>query len=139
MKEIKAYIQRCCVNRAVDELEKAGAPGITIVEIHPVGYGYEPNYFEPQFSDTFKRYSYLRIVKLEVVCADQDVDRLARVIQSVCSSGAKGDGMIFVTDVRAALRIRDGASGQKALGRLDAIANRALAVSPLTGKCVASA
>lgn len=115
MKEIKAYIQRCCVNQVVAELEAAGAPGITIVEIHPVGYGYEPNYFEPQFSDAFKRYSYLRIVKLEVVCADQDLNRLAGVIQKICSTRAKGDGMIFVTDVCSAVRIRDGACGEKAL------------------------
>lgn len=115
MKEIKAYIQRCCVNRVVGELEVAGAPGITIVEIHPVGYGYEPNYFEPQFSDAFKRYSYLRVVKLEVVCADRDVDRLIRVVQKACATPAKGDGMIFVTDVCSAVRIRDGAHGEEAL------------------------
>jgi len=35
MKEIKAYISRCCVNQVVDELEKAGAPGITITEFIP--------------------------------------------------------------------------------------------------------
>ncbi len=41
MKEIKAYVQRDAVNSVVDELPKAGAPGITIVETHVVGYGYE--------------------------------------------------------------------------------------------------
>lgn len=115
MKEIKAYIQRCCVNRAVDELQAAGVSGISIVEIHPVGYGYEPNYFEPRYQDVYKRYSYLSIVKLEVVCADNDLDRLVGVIQKVCSTGAKGEGMVFVADVCSALRIRDGACGEKAL------------------------
>jgi hypothetical protein len=57
MKEIKAYIQRHLVNKVVEGLEQAGAPGITIVEIHPVGYGYEPNYFGFQSEDAFKRYS----------------------------------------------------------------------------------
>ena len=46
MKEIKAYVRRSEVNKIVAELQKADAPGITIVEVHPVGYGYEPNYFE---------------------------------------------------------------------------------------------
>jgi nitrogen regulatory protein P-II 1 len=115
MKEIKAYIQRCCVNRAVNELQAAGAPGITIVEIHPVGYGYEPNYFEPQYQDAFKRYSYLSIVKLEVVCADQDATRLVNTIQRVCRMGSPGDGWIFVTKVESAVRIRDGASGEETL------------------------
>jgi nitrogen regulatory protein PII len=45
MKEIKAYVRRCCVNKLVTALEEAAAPGVTIVDIHPVGYGYEPKLF----------------------------------------------------------------------------------------------
>lgn len=115
MKEIKAYVQRDYVNRVVDELQKAGAPGITIVEIHPVGYGYEPNYFEIRFEDVFRRYGCLRIVKLEVVCADRDLSRLVGAIRKTCATGEKGDGMIFVSDVTSVVRIRDGASGVEAL------------------------
>jgi nitrogen regulatory protein PII len=117
MKEIKAYIQRDCVNEVVDRLNAAGAPGITIVEIHPVGYGYEPNYFEARFEDAYKRYAYLRIVKLEVVCADRDVCRLVQAIRSACRTGSKGDGWIFVTEVEMGIRIRDGASGEEALAQ----------------------
>lgn len=115
MKEIKAYIRRSCVNKVVSELEKAGAPGITIVEIHPVGYGYEPNYFEQQFGDPFKRYSYLSIVKVEVVCSDRDLERLVRVLCHECCTEGQGDGMIFVSDVGMAVRIRDGACGEEGL------------------------
>ena len=115
MKEIKAYIQRDRVNNTVDELQQAGAPGITIVEIHPVGYGYEPNYFETHFEDAVKRYSYLNVVKLEVVCADRDLDRLVEVVRKACCTGCKGDGWIFVSEVSKAVRIRDGSSGEQAL------------------------
>jgi nitrogen regulatory protein PII len=115
MKEIKAYIQRHLVNDAVDALELAGAPGITIVEIHPVGYGYEPSYFGFQAEDAFKRYAHLRIVKLEVVCADRDWEQFAKAIEDICRTGGKGDGRIFVTDVVAAVRIRDGLRGEDAL------------------------
>ncbi len=66
MKEIKAYIQQSPLNNTVDKLARAGAPEITVVEIHPVGYGYEPNYFGFQSEDAFKRYSHLRLVRLEV-------------------------------------------------------------------------
>lgn len=117
MKEIKAYIGRCCVNQVVDELEKAGAPGITMAEIHPVGYGYEPNYFEVRFEDAYKRYAYLRIVKLEVVCADHDVARLVQAIRNGCWSGSKDDGWIFITNVEMGIRIGDCASGEEALAQ----------------------
>lgn len=115
MKEIKAYIQRDRVNKTVDELRKAGAPGITIVEVHPVGYGYEPNYFETHFEDAIKRYGYLRIVKLEIVCSDHQAEALVNVVQKTCRTGEKGDGRVFVSDVSNAVRIRDGASREEAL------------------------
>lgn len=115
MKEIKAYVRRDHVNKLVAALEKAGAPGITIVDVHPVGYGYDPNCFEEHFEDAFKRYAHLRIVKVEVVCSDGDLDRLVAVVQRECRTGDKGDGMVFATDVVRAVRIRDGACGDQVL------------------------
>lgn len=115
MKEIKAYIRRSHVNQTVEKLEEAGAPGITIVEIHPVGYGYEPNYFEAGFVDVLRRYQQWAVVKLEIVCADEEVEGLIKVVQEESRTGEKGDGMIFVSDVSDAVRIRDGTRGEKAL------------------------
>ena len=117
MKEIKAYFNRSCVNRVVDELEKTGALGISIAEIHPVGYGYEPNYFEIQFGDAYKRYAYLRIIKLEVVCADHDVARMVQAIRNGCWSGSKDDGWIFITNVETGFRICDCASGEEVVAQ----------------------
>lgn len=115
MKEIKAYVRRERVNETVLRLEHAGAPGITVTEVHPVGYGYEPNYFEYNGADELRRYGYLDIVKLEVVCADQDLEKLVQVVEKNSHTGDKGDGMIFVSDVCGAIRIRDGERGEKAL------------------------
>lgn len=116
-KEIKAYIQRWQVNSVVKALQKAKVPGISIVEIHPVGYGYEPNYFDQAYEseDILKRYSYLSVVKLEVVCRDEDVDRFVRTIRDVACTKSRGDGMIFVSDILRAVRIRDGVVGNQAL------------------------
>ena len=115
MKEIKAYIRRDQLNKVVDALERAGVPGITIVEIHPVGYGYEPNYFGFQCEDAFRRYRHLSVVKIEVTCADQDAERFVQIIQDACHTGGSGDGRIFISDVAVAVRIRDSARGQDAL------------------------
>lgn len=117
MKEIKAYIQRWKVDAVVSVLEEGGAPGISIVEIHPVGYGYQPNYFDPAFDadDVFALYSHLSVVKVEVVCRDEDSRRLVQLIQDAASTGSQGDGRIFVSDVVEAVRIRDGARGSEAL------------------------
>lgn len=116
MKEIKAYVRKARIKAVVNALQEARAPGITVVEVHPVGYGYEPNYFEPGFEeDVLKRYQYLEIAKLEVVCPDADLEKLVQVIQKECHTGQRGDGMIFVTDVTGAMRIRTGARGEQSL------------------------
>lgn len=117
MKEIKAYIQRWRTNQVVQALEEAGAPGITIMEIHPVRYGYEPNYFDLAYDaeDIVKRYRNLSVVKLEVVCSDDDVERFVKTICDAARTGSQGDGRIFVADVVEAVRIRDRARGEGAL------------------------
>ena len=63
----------------------------------------------------FERYRYLAIVKLEIVCADEQVAGLVQALQNQCHTGDKGDGMIFVSGVSDAIRIRDGVRGEKAL------------------------
>ena len=115
MKEIKAYIRRDEVDQVVEKLERAGAPGVSIIEMHPIGYGYEPNVFQPLKAGLVQRYRYLTIVKLEMFCADHQLERLLQVIRDYCCTGNPGDGMIFVSEVAEAIRIRDGVRGDGAL------------------------
>ena len=115
MKEIKAYIRRDQINEVVERLQRAGAPGVSVIEIHPVGYGYETNPFVPHAARLVDRYRHLAVVKLEIMCVDDQVDRLLGVIQTSCSTANPGDGMIFVSEVSDAVRIRDGARGEGAL------------------------
>lgn len=115
MKEIKAYVRRDEVNALVEELRAAGAPGVSVIAVHPVGYGYEPSCFEPHAAGLVQRYRYLAVVKLEIICADHQLDRLVRVIHAHCQTGAAGDGMIFVSEIVDVFRIRDGERGEEAL------------------------
>ncbi len=116
MKEIKAYIKTDRVERVVQALEQAEAPGITVIEVHPVRYGFDANYFSRQ-RETAKRY--FGITKLEVVADDEDVHRFVEVIREQAHTGYKGDGMIFVTTVEMAVKIRSGAIGDSGLKDLN--------------------
>jgi len=115
MKEIKAYIRRDQVNQVVERLCEAGAPGVSIIDIHPLGYGYEPNPFASHAARLVERYRHLMIVKLEIMCTEAQLEPLVTVIQSCCRTGNRGDGMIFVGDVVAAIRISDGTRSEAAL------------------------
>jgi len=115
MKEIKAYVRRDEVDQVVEKLEGAGAPGVSIIGIHPIGYGYEPNAFQPLNAGLVLRYHHLAIVKLEIFCGDNQLEPLLKVIRDYCCTGNPGDGMIFVSEVAEAIRIRDGVRGDSAL------------------------
>jgi nitrogen regulatory protein PII len=108
MKEIKAYVRPDHLDQVVTSLDKAGAPGITVVEVHPVGYGFEPNYFS-EARETIKTFP--RIVKIEIICQDYQVEGLITTILDTVSTGSKGDGMIFISPIEEAIRVRDGLRG----------------------------
>jgi nitrogen regulatory protein P-II 1 len=104
MKELKAYIRPWSIEETVKALQEAGAPGITIVDVHPVGYGFEPNFFSQ--SREISRLT-PEIVKLEMTCHNEQVDEFVKIILDKCQTGEKGDGRIFIQDVEEAIRVRD--------------------------------
>lgn len=115
MKEIKAYIRREKAEHVVEKLRQAGAPAITLVNVHPVGDGAEGYFFSLSNSqDVFRRYPEV-VVKLELICKDTDADRFVEVLREAATTGFRGDGMIFVSDVTRAVRIRNGDTGEAAL------------------------
>ena len=76
----------------IKRLEEQGAPGITVVEVHPVGYGFEPNYFS-KAREELRRTP--QIVKLEIVCRDNQVEALVGVLRELAATGLPGDGRIY--------------------------------------------
>ena len=52
---------------------------------------------------------YSRVVKIELVCNDSNVDKLVNVISTYGETGRSGDGWIFVSPIEQAVRIKTGA------------------------------
>lgn len=111
MKLIKAYVRRERAEHVVRALEQTGAPGISVVSVHGVGYGYDPRSFQPPTQIG----SAPQVIKLEVVCHDDEVDALVSAIVSSARTGSPGDGIVFVTPVERVVKIR---TGEEHLGRL---------------------
>ena len=57
---------------------------------------------------------YVPHVKIEIVCADDQLDEIVRAIETTAHTGNKGDGKIYVTNVEQAIRIRTGERGASA-------------------------
>ena len=112
MKMLKAFVRTSRVDEVVRTLENAGAPGITISRVHGVGYGYEPLVFTLAPSAYHKT---LEVSKIEVVCSESDCDRLIEAVTKAARTGVQGDGIVFVTPVERAIKIRSGDEGLQAL------------------------
>lgn len=112
MKEIKAYIRPELANKVINELEEMGVKGMTVIDVSMIGAWADPEKLKVSLEYCDK---YCKIVKLELVCSDDEVEKIIQVILKNAHTGRKGDGKIFVTDVKEAISIRTGERGIKAL------------------------
>lgn len=112
MKKIEAIIRPEKLNAVQSALDDAGYPGITITEIE--GHGKQKGTVQQWRGEQF-RVEFLPKIKVEIVCLNQDVDRILTALQAAAFTGGVGDGKIFVYDVSDVIRIRTKERGEKAL------------------------
>lgn len=112
MKEIKAYVRRSKASSVVDALLRAGCRDFSAIDVR--GLVRELPAREFRYSGELGD-NYEPVVKLEIVCHDQDAPRLVEVIRTSAHTGEPGDGVVFVAPIDDAIRIRDGRRGTDAL------------------------
>lgn len=112
MKEIKAYVRCSKAEEVMCALEKAGVPGFTAIKVKGLGGASVP---EKEILHIDYSMKYCPITKLEIVCKDEDAERIVDVVKKKAYTGHRGDGMIFVSDVGKAVKIRTGDCGESAL------------------------
>lgn len=111
MKKIECIIRP---NKVIELVEKLSGivNGLTVT--HVKGCGAQKG--ETQFyRGTPVNINLLSKIKVEIVVADEQVEKIVEVIQNVCRTGKIGDGKIFIIPVEKVIRIRTGESGPEAL------------------------
>lgn len=113
MKEIKAIIQPFKVSDVTDALQAIpGVGGITALDVR--GFGHQRGQFGVE-SRAGGSLNYMPKVLLLIVVADALVDTVLATIQRHAHTGNAGDGMVFVSPVEDAMRLRTGERGERAL------------------------
>ena len=112
MKKIEAIIRHFKLEEVKDALTEIGVQGMTVSEVR--GFGRQKGHKE-QYRGTEYTVDFLPKVKMEVVVADDDTERVIEAIQQTARTGQIGDGKIFVIDLENMIRIRTGESGESAL------------------------
>jgi nitrogen regulatory protein P-II 2 len=112
MKLIMAIIKPFKLDEVREALTPLGVQGLTVSEVK--GFGRQKGQTEIYRGAEYQ-VSFLPKVKIEVVCADDQVEAIMDAIAKAANTGKIGDGKIFVVDVERAMRIRTGETGAEAL------------------------
>ena len=112
MKKIEAIIKPFKLDEVKEALHEVGVSGITVTEAR--GFGRQKGHTELYRGAEYV-VDFLPKVKLEVVVADDQAERVVEAIATSAQTGRIGDGKIFVTPIENALRIRTGETNDDAI------------------------
>jgi nitrogen regulatory protein P-II 1 len=112
MKKIEAIIRPFKLEDVKNALSEQGILGMTITEVR--GFGRQKGRTE-MYRGAEYTVDFVPKVKVEVVVADGDAQRVIDTVLRTARSGQIGDGKIFVSDLSDVIRIRTGETGGTAL------------------------
>jgi nitrogen regulatory protein PII len=112
MKKLEAIIKPFKLEEVKEALAELGIEGMTVTEVK--GFGRQKGHTEIYRGSEYT-VDFLPKVKVEVVLADEMVDKAVSVVVGAAKTGKIGDGKVFVLPVEHAVRIRTEEVGEKAV------------------------
>ncbi len=112
MKKIEAIVKPFKMDDVREALSEVGVSGTTVTEVK--GFGRQKGHSE-LYRGAEYQVDFLPKVKLEIVVAENMVERAVETIIANAHTGKIGDGKIFVTDVERVIRIRTGEENEEAV------------------------
>jgi len=112
MKLVTAIIKPFKLDEVREALSAIGVQGITVTEVK--GFGRQKGHTELYRGAEYV-VDFLPKVKIEVVLADEMLDKAVEAIQKAAKTGRIGDGKIFISGIDNAIRIRTGETGASAI------------------------
>ncbi|MEI7592479.1 MAG: P-II family nitrogen regulator [Actinomycetes bacterium] len=105
MKLVTAIIKPFKLDEVKDALKAAGLAGLTVDEVR--GFGRQGGHTETYRGAEYQ-IDFLPKVRIQIVVAETDVDRVVDLIVDAARTGQIGDGKVWITDVAKLVRIRTG-------------------------------
>src|SRR5579883_3161010 len=111
MKKIEAIIKPFKLEEVKDALGEVGIEGMTVSEVK--GFGRQKGHTEIYRGSEYT-VDFLPKIKLELVVADSILDAAVNAIVKSAKTGKIGDGKVFVSEIKEAIRIRTEEKGEQA-------------------------
>jgi nitrogen regulatory protein P-II 1 len=99
MKKIEAIIQLSKLNEVQDALAEIGIDVMTVCEVK--GFGRQNRHKETYRSKEYT-INFLPMIKIDLVVADENLERVVKVVIQSARRGSSGDGKILISDVKEA-------------------------------------
>ncbi|XXQ69100.1 P-II family nitrogen regulator [Neisseriaceae bacterium B1] len=112
MKKVEAIIKPFKLDDVRDALNEIGVTGMTVSEVK--GFGRQKGHTEIYRGAEYA-VDFLPKVKVELVLADDQVERAVETIIEAARSGKIGDGKIFILPIEEVIRIRTGERSEAAI------------------------
>jgi nitrogen regulatory protein PII len=112
MNKIEAIIKPFKLDEVKEALAEIGIQGMTVSEVK--GFGRQKGQTEV-FRGSEYTVDFVPKIKVEIVVADEAVERVVKAIQETAKTGKIGDGKIFVWPIKQAIRIRTAETGEAAV------------------------
>jgi nitrogen regulatory protein P-II 1 len=112
MTKLEAVIQTSKLDAVKDALHEIGVEGMTVLEAR--GHGRQKGHTEFYRGREYT-VDLIPKIKIEMVLADDLVERAVQAITTAARTGKIGDGKIFLSKVDDAIRIRNDERGDSAL------------------------
>ncbi|MGD0957000.1 MAG: P-II family nitrogen regulator [Candidatus Acidiferrales bacterium] len=112
MTKVEAIIQTSKLDPVKDALHEIGVEGMTVLEAR--GHGRQKGHTEFYRGREYT-VDLIPKIKLEMVLADEMVEKAVEAIVKAARTGKIGDGKIFLSKVGDAIRIRNDERGDSAL------------------------
>ena len=112
MKEIKAFIHPFMLQKVTDALHGVHIRGMSVMDIQ--GFGKENDEGYPHHSRDYVT-EFTPKKKIEIICLDDEVNKIVEVIQKSGHTGRKGDGKIIVSNVEKVFSIRNNDMNEQAI------------------------
>ena len=112
MKKIECIIRPFKLEEVKEALSNVGVRGMTVSEVR--GFGRSRGHTELYRGSEYT-IEFVPKLKIEIVVAEENVDKVVEAVQQAASTGKIGDGKIFIIPIDETIRIRTGEKGPAAI------------------------
>ncbi len=109
MLKIEAIVRNSVLHEIQDNLAKIGIPTFSSYQVQITGIHKAHEGVKNKSSDFIPK------IKIEILCTDENEEKIVNIIQKTATTGEKGDGIVFTYSLDKLVKIKTAQTGTDAL------------------------